>query len=402
MEQCIAFFQEKNYTKNRIGVYKNLWKSGIVPFMEAQGLKVYNPSIGAMFIDTCHYNGTVRPQEREKIRSIQVLDDMLLTGFIRKRCFTPVFHRLDGEIGQEMEKLIQHLTNLRRSSVTISDYRLYLSEFLHHLGTEGVRHKDEIAEKHIVSFVLSHPTNKVNIVSALRVLFRFWKEEHILSRDFDQFFESFRVRHPERIPSFFTKDEVMRIEDSISRSSAVGKRNYAMTLLASRLGLRASDIANLRFNQIDWDNNLITLTMQKTRKVIQLPLLAEVGNAIIDYLRNGRPKTELDQVFISSRAPYIGATKSCVCAAIQNAIITSGVDVNLKHHGPHSLRHSLASAMLHEESSLPVISESLGHRHTDTTMVYLKIDIPSLMKCALAVPAVSDGFYTQRGGAFYE
>ena len=175
-----------------------------------------------------------------------------------------------------------------------------------------------------------------------------------------------------------------------------------MTLLASRLGLRASDIANLRFNQIDWDNNLITLTMQKTRKAIQLPLLAEVGNAIIDYLRNGRPKTELDQVFISSRAPYIGATKSCVCAAIQNAIITSGVDVNLKHHGPHSLRHSLASAMLHEESSLPVISESLGHRHTDTTMVYLKIDIPSLMKCALAVPAVSDGFYTQRGGAFYE
>ena len=266
MEQCIAFFQEKNYTKNRIGVYKTLWKSGIVPFMEAQGLKVYNPSIGAMFIDTCHYNGRVRPQEREKIRSIQVLDDMLLTGLIRKRCYTPVFHRLDGEIGQEMEKLIQHLTNLRRSSVTISDYRLYLSEFLHHLGTEGVRHKDEIAEKHIVSFILSHPTNKVNIVSALRVLFRFWKEEHILGRDFDQFFESFRVRHPERIPSFFTKDEVMRIEDSISRSSAVGKRNYAMTLLASRLGLRASDIANLRFNQIDWDNNLITLTMQKTRK----------------------------------------------------------------------------------------------------------------------------------------
>ena len=402
MAQCIAFFQENNYTKKRISVYKTLWKRGIVPFMEAKGLLVYNPSIGAMFIDTCHYNGTVRPQEREKIRSIQVLDDMLLTGSIRKHCFTPVFHRLDGEIGQEMEKLIQHLTDLRRSSVTIGDYRLYLSEFLYHLGTEGVRHKEEIAEKHIVSFVLSHPTNKVNIVSALRVLFRFWKEEHILERDFNEFFESFRVRHPERVPSFFTKEEVMRIEDSISRSSGVGKRDYAMTLLASRLGLRASDIANLRFDQIDWDNNLITLSMQKTQKVLQLPLLAEVGNAVIDYLRNGRPKTSLDQVFISSRAPFTGATKSSVCAAIQRAIITSGVDVNLKHHGPHSLRHSLASAMLHEETSLPVISESLGHRHTDTTMVYLKIDIPSLMKCALAVPAVSDGFYTQRGGAFYE
>ena len=175
-----------------------------------------------------------------------------------------------------MERLIQHLTNLRRSRTTIGDYRLYLSEFLHHLKAEGVLHKENIVENHIVSFVLAHPTNKVNIVSALRVLFRFWREEGLLDRDFSQFFESFRVRHPERVPSFFTKEEVLRIENSIARSNAVGKRNYAMTLLASRLGLRASDIANLKFGEIDWDNNLLTITMQKTQKVIQLPLLVSV------------------------------------------------------------------------------------------------------------------------------
>ncbi len=400
--QCLAYFQQNNYSRTRIGVYKTLWKHGIVQFMEAKGLTEYNPSVGAMFVETCHYNGTIRHQEREKIRSVQVLDDMLQTGHIRKRCITPVHHRLDGELGQDMEKLIQHLTNLRRSKKTIRDYRLYLSEFLRHLETEGARHKEDIAEKHIVSFVLSHPTNKVNIVSALRVLFRFWKEERILERDFSQFFESFRVRHPERVPSFYTKEEVLKIENSISRSSAVGKRNYAMTLLASRLGLRASDIANIRLHDIDWDNNLITLKMQKTHKVIQLPLLAEVGNAIVDYLKNGRPQSNLDHVFLSSRAPFIGATRSCVCSAINEIILKSGVDVHLKHHGPHSLRHSLASAMLREEATLPVISESLGHRHTDTTMVYLKIDISSLMKCALPVPSVMEGFYTQRGGAFYE
>ncbi len=388
--QCIAFFQENNYSRNRIGVYKTLWKHGIVPFMEARGLRKYQTSVGAMFIKTCHRNRTDRQQEREKIR---------------KRCFTPVYHRLDGVLEKDMEKLIQHLTNLRRSRTTIGDYRLYLSEFLHHLEAEGVRHKENIAENNIVSFVLAHPTNKVNIVSALRVLFRFWKEEGLLERDFSQFFESFRVRHPERVPSFFTKEEVLRIENSIARSNAVGKRNYAMTLLASRLGLRASDIANLKFGEIDWDNNLLTITiitMQKTRKVIQLPLLAEVGNSIVDYLKNGRLKSSLDQVFLSSRAPYTGATKACVCAAINEIILKSGVDVHLKHHGPHSLRHSLASAMLSEETTLPVISESLGHRHTDTTMVYLKIAISSLMKCALPVPSVAEGFYMQRGGAFYE
>lgn len=400
--QCIAFFQESNYSQNRISVYKRLWKYGIVPFMEAKGLTKYEPGIGEAFIDTCHYNGAIRHQEREKIRSIRVLNDMLQTGLIRKCCFTPVYHRLDGELGQDMEKLIQHLTNLRRSKTTIGDYRLYQSEFLHHLKMEGVHHKEEIAEKHIISFVLAHPTNKVNIVSALRVLFRYWNEEQLLERDFRLFFESFRIRHPERVPSFFTKDEIQRIENSIPRSSAIGKRNYAMTLLASRLGLRASDIANLMFSQIDWDNNLITITMQKTQKMIQLPLLTEVGNAIVDYLRNGRPQSNLAQVFLSCRAPFIGVTRACVCAAINTIIVTSGVDVHLKHHGPHSLRHSLASAMLCKETTFPVISESLGHRHTDTTMVYLKIDIASLMKCALPVPSVTEEFYLQRGGAFYE
>lgn len=402
IKQCLDFFHENNYSLSRIGMYKTLWKNGITPFMEAKGLEKYNQNIGAMFIETCHYNGTIRHQEREKIRSIQVLDDMLMTGSIRKRCFTPVFHRLDGELGQDMEKLVHHLTNLRRSSKTINYYRLYLSEFLYHLKMDGVHHKEEITENHIVSFVLAHPTNKVNIVSALRVLFKYWHEEHILDSDFSLFFRDFKVRQTERIPSYFCKEEVLRIEESISRSSAVGKRNYAMTLLASRLGLRASDIAHLKFGDIDWDKNLITLTMKKTHKVIQLPLLTEVGNAIIDYLKNGRPKSCIENVFLSSRAPYIAVTGTCVCNTIGEIIKHSGVNVNLKHHGPHSLRHSLASAILQKETSLPVISELLGHKNTDTTMVYLKIDIASLMKCALPVPPVTDGFYMQRGGAFYE
>lgn len=330
-----------------------------------------------------------------------MLDDMQKLGYIRKRCLTPVFHALDGEIGAEMEKLIAHLTNLRRSMVTIKDYRLYLSEFLMHLDTRSVKHVSAITENDILAFVSSHPTNKVNIVSALRVLFRFWKEERIVDDRFEELFDTYKTHRPERIPSYFTVEEVMKIEQSVSRNSANGKRNYAMLLLASRLGLRASDIANLQFSNIDWDKNMITLTMQKTGKVIELPLLADVGNAIIDYLRHGRPKSDVQSVFLSGNAPYVAATKSMVCAAINAIIIKSGVDTSGKHHGPHSLRHSLASAMLKGGSMMPVISESLGHRSTQTTLTYLKIDIRSLLKCALPVPEIADSFYMQRGGAFY-
>lgn len=77
------------------------------------------------------------------------------------------------------------------------------------------------------------------------------------------------------------------------------------------------------------------------------------------------------------------------------------MDITSKHHGPHSLRHSLASAMLEGGATIPVISESLGHRSTQTTLTYLKIDIQSLLKCALPVPSVDEDFYMQRGGAFY-
>ena len=401
MERCIKYFQKQCYTRNRITVYKSLWRIGIIRYMSQKGIVSYSPSVGAEFVSTCHFHGTIRPQEREKIRSIQVLDDMLKLGYIRKRCFTPVFHVLDGEVGAEMEKLITHLTNLRRSMVTIKDYRLYLSEFLMHLNERNVKHVSAITEKDILTFVSSHPTNKVNIVSALRVLFRFWREEHIVDDRFEELFDTYKTHKPERIPSYFAANEVMRIEQSVSRNSANGKRNYAMLLLASRLGLRASDIANLQFSDIDWDKNMITLTMQKTKKVIELPLLADVGNAIIDYLRHGRPKSDSQNVFLSGNAPYVAATKGVVCAAINEIILRSGVDTSGKHHGPHSLRHSLASAMLNGGSLMPVISESLGHRSTQTTLAYLKIDIRSLQKCALPVPEIADCFYMQRGGAFY-
>ena len=400
-ERCIKYFQRQCYTRNRITVYKSLWRNGIISYMSQKGIESYSPSVGAEFVSTCHFHGTIRPQEREKIRSIQVLDDMLKLGYIRKRCFTPVFHALDGEVGAEMEKLITHLTNLRRSMVTIKDYRLYLSEFLMHLNERNVKHVSAITEKEILTFVSSHPTNKVNIVSALRVLFRFWREEHIVDDRFEELFDTYKTHKPERIPSYFAANEVMRIEQSVSRNSANGKRNYAMLLLASRLGLRASDIADLQFSDIDWDKNMIILTMQKTKKVIELPLLADVGNAIIDYLRHGRPKSDSQNVFLSGNAPYVAATKNMVCAAINGIILRSGVDTSGKHHGPHSLRHSLASAMLNGGSMMPVISESLGHRSTQTTLAYLKIDIRSLQKCALPVPEIADNFYMQRGGAFY-
>lgn len=404
MECCIQYFQCNCYSENRISKYKSLWKYGILRFMTMQQQTLYTKSVGEAFVQTCHFDGVVRHQEREKIRSIQVLDDMLSTGKIRKRCFTTVQHPLYGEIGQQMELLIMHLKNLRRSKITISDYYLYLNGFLNYLTDNKVKDINDITEYHILKFLGSYAvTNKINIVSALRVLFRFWHEEHISPTDFASTLDFYKWVKKEKIPSFYTASEIQRIESSVVRSSGVSKRNYAMLLLATRLDLRASDIAGLRFSDLDWDKNLIKLKMQKTGKNIKLPLLANVGNSIIDYLQYGRPESLLQSIFLSSRAPYMAATKDSVCAAIREIIDKSGINTEGKHHGPHSMRHSLASsAMLQNGTTLPVISETLGHQSTQTTMTYLKIDFSSLILCALSVSPVPKSFYEQKGGLFYE
>jgi site-specific recombinase XerD len=358
--------------------------------------------VGQKYIRDCIPSNNLLHEDREKIRSIQVLDDYLILGYIRRRTIAPVKHTLYGEIGLQMQKLITHLQSLRRSSVTIKDYELYLNRFLVFLNQSGVYSMNGISERHILEFLSTTENNKINVVSSLRGLFRFWFESHITDGHFEDILRSYKWVKREKIPSFFTADEVHDIEESVDKSSGVGKRNFAMLLLASRLGLRASDIANLQFSNIDWDKNEIKLTQYKTGHPITLPLLNDVGNAIIDYLKYGRFKSESQNVFISSRAPYIPANTSIVCSAIREVISKSRVKTDGRHHGPHSLRHSLASCLLKNETPLHVISETLGHTKTDTTLTYLRIDLTSLLKCAMTVPSVSDEFYTQKGGVFYE
>jgi len=256
--------------------------------MKEKELSCFSSSVGQQYITDSIDGNNLQHNEREKIRSIQVLDDCLNLGYIRKRSVKPVNHPLYGEIGLQMKKLVNHLQSLRRSSVTIKDYMRCLNSFLCYLNRSGVYSVKDISERNILEFVSTTANNKINVVSRLRVLFRYWFENQITETNFEDVLKNYKWVKHEKVPSFFTVDEVRSIETSIDRSSGVGKRNYAMFLLASRLGLRASDIANLQFSNIDWEKNEINLVQYKTGNPLSLPLLTDVGNAIIDYHRLSR------------------------------------------------------------------------------------------------------------------
>jgi len=401
IEDCIYYFEQNCYTKHRVERYKSMWSKGICYYMKISGIKNYHSSIGEKFIKTT-ISTNVTPAERDIMRSISVLNEMQQTGRISKRMCHPVNRELIGDIGEAIKNLLSRLKELRRNQTTIKDHLLYLHRFNQYLENNAVNRLEDINQGHILSFVSTQTNNNINVVSSLRVFFRFIYEERLLKKDWSYILGNYKWIKREKLPSVYTPEEVKQIESSVCRSSSVGKRNYAVLLLSTRLGLRASDIAHLSFASLDWEKSRIALAQYKTKKEIELPLLADIGGAVIDYLKFGRPNSTSPKVFLSARAPYRPMTGESVSSAVRQIIDASDISIGKRKNGPHAMRHSLASRLLENNVSLPIISESLGHQKTETTMTYLRIDINALRKCALDVPVVDPLFYSQRGGVFYE
>jgi site-specific recombinase XerD len=401
-DQCVQFFEQHHFSVARIKMYKFLWLKKLKPYMVKHSIPYYDASVGEKFLHSILTGNIISRYEDDIIRSILFLNEFQETGIIGNYHRKPLKRELSGPIGLAMEKFLLYLRSLRRTIKTISEYRLALYRLLTYLESQQIRTLDEIKEAQIMAFLSTSTNNKIFVISSIRFFLQYLYEEHLLATDLSTSLRDFKYSRGEKLPSVYSKNEVLQIEASIQRSDATGKRNYAMMLLATRLGLRASDIANLSFSNLDWEQSTITLSQVKTGKEIKLPLLTAVGEALIDYLKYGRKNCESDKIFLFTSAPFSPMTNSSVSSAFGRIIESSKVDVRGRRHGAHAMRHSLACRFLENKEAMPIISEALGHQSTQTTMSYLRIDIESLNQCVLNVPPVPNNFYEQKGGIFYE
>lgn len=402
IKQCIQYFELHGYSAARVNTYKFLWLKKLMPYMVKQSIPYYDASVGEKFLRSVVTGDIISRYEDDIIRSVNFLNEFQEKGTISKYHYKPLERELSGSLGLAMEKFLLHLGSLRRTKKTISEYRLSLYRLFIYLESKQIQSLEEIKEIQIVTFLSTSTNNKVFVIASTRFFLRYLYEEHLLATDLSLSLQHFKYSRGEKLPSVYSENEVLQIEASIQRSDATGKRDYAMILLATRLGLRASDIAYLSFGNLNWEQSTITLSQFKTGKEIKLPLLAAVGEALIDYLKYGRKHSESDKIFLFTRAPFSPMTNSSVSLAFGRIIEASRVDVNGRRHGAHAMRHSLACRFLENKEPMPVISEALGHRSTETTMSYLRIDVESLSQCVLNVPTVSNNFYEQKGGIFYE
>jgi site-specific recombinase XerD len=223
--------------------------------------------------------------------------------------------------------------------------------------------------------------------SALRMFLRFLISEGKCDDNLDSAIPVVAHWRLSSLPRYIQPEEVERVIASCDLCTPVGRRDRAILLLLARLGLRASDIVQIRLGDINWKEADIRVS-GKGRCQTRLPLTQEVGDAIVDYLLAGRPQTNTDALFIRACPPFRSFASHCaVSFIVAQAMCRAGVS-RPSRGAAHVLRHSAATSMLREGASLYEIAAVLRHRSIGTTQIYAKVDVTALQKIAQAWPEV--------------
>lgn len=308
---------------------------------------------------------------------------------------------IQGGLKADIESFMESRESLLQAKCTQNQYRLDLLRFNIYLDENGITDVSQVTTAVILQYIqermarFTQPMIRHALTSIRKFLF-YLHETGRTEADLSLVVPTCGAPAPQKVPSTYSREEIEQLLGVIDRADPKGKRDYAMILIASRLGLRSSDICQLKFSELDWKQNRILLKQKKTGVQIELPLLTDVGEAIIDYLKYGRPQSELQFVFLKHVPPYNIVTGSAFTNAIKTGMRRAGITHEGNHkHGPHALRHSLATILLEQNTPLPVITGILGHKNPETTKMYLAIDLTSLRTCALEVPVIDSDYYNR-------
>ncbi len=223
-----------------------------------------------------------------------------------------------------------------------------------------------------------------HIKYSLKEFFDILYKKEITDFDGKTVFPVISVPRRESIPSFYETEEVKKMTDALTPESRYYIRNKTMVLLAAQLGLRASDILQLKLTDIKWDKNIIEKKQAKTGNTVSVPLPENIKLLLIEYLKNHRPETDSDYVFINEKTGRI-YTYTTLAYIIRTLIRKTDIVVGKRKIGPHALRHSLATRLLKNNTPMPVITGVLGHKNLYMTRTYLSIDIDSLRQMSLEI-----------------
>jgi len=387
--------EKLNYRYNSICQFRAAFNRVIV-YADNLSINYFSEELGRKYLAEKHncevnyYQETFPEKAKHAIRVIRLLGDYQIHGVIIRRIvkkkdyvkppqFADALDAYEKECEENQYSLRGMRTRLQRLFFLI-DY----------LSLRDLKSFRELTPKIISDYVKTicphHEKSIASILTTMRMFLRFLYLNEYTDIDLSMSVPKQIKYYYPPVPSIWNADDVRRMLNSIDRGNPAGKRDYAILILVAKLGIRVGDIKSMKLSDLDWKRLEISIIQQKTKTRSTFPILNDIGWALIDYLKNGRPESCVSEcLFVRLRAPYEAFGKD---ANLHNIITkhTREADINIpkeNRRGLHSLRHALASTLLANGTPLPIITDVLGHIDPKSTAVYLRTDMSGLKKCAL-------------------
>jgi site-specific recombinase XerD len=300
--------------------------------------------------------------------------------------------KFSAHIATELQEFCRYARDVcGLAAATLVSRRQWVGRFLTHRFPKNRIDFSQLRPRDIQDFFTAQcqayrPGTAHVVASAIRSYLRFHAVEHADA------VESLLAAVPSAahwrlaaLPDYLEADELTALMAAFDRKRPQHQRDYAIVRCMVDLGLRSCEVAALRLDDIDWKNGTLAVRVGKAQRADVLPLPSITGRAIAEYLHNGRPTTASRSVFVRHRAPLdVPVNASVVRSVVRQAATRSRLTDRLR--GPHRLRHSAATRMLHGGASLKEIADILRHRSLDTTAIYAKVDLPRLTAIAQPWP----------------
>ena len=380
------------YKPSTLVWYRGCWRR-LERYFASRGAQEFSLDVAMAWVDQAcggffekEHASALKATDVYVFRVAAMLDDFAVHGAVLRR-----YSRSVSKLGAEQADVLAGFQAwLRANGCAVSTVRAYgtvAGEFLAFTASRGglAALDGAVIGAFVATLTGYAPKTVEHKLCAVRSLLRFAAADGLTGTGVLEAVPAVKSTRQARVPSVWDPADVSRVLAAIDRGNPSGKRDYAIVLLICRLGLRAVDVKRLRFADLDWPGNQVSVLQAKTGRRVDLPLLKDVGWAIIDYVRDGRPQSDCPQVFLRHTAPIgpFSDQDHLHQILVKHARVAHVSLSEKRRHGMHSLRHTLATRLMEDGTPVERIADILGHQSVQSTGVYLKSSLGLLARCAL-------------------
>lgn len=395
--QICELIESEAYTASTTRDMKFILKT-LSSYMDTHSLVEYTPEVGESFVAYCENDLHICVSRVSRAKNITGKLNRLLQGLNGIAALLPDRHKkfdLPEHLMKSLADYLAYCTDEGNRKSTMAHKYKVCGRFLTNLSELGCNEIRDLAGENVQAAFLA--LGFMRYWERIRPYLRFLFNNNLVERDYSVLIHHCRFPMPQ--PTVYSAKEIGHIENSFDLSSPNGIRNYAITLIMTRYGIRACDVAALTFDNIDFSSNRLHFTQQKTNEPWEGILIPEVRMALQNYIGNARPNVkECSQIFMTLNAPYTPISGIHINTMVGKQFQNAKIDIAGKKHGSRAFRSSIASNMINDGVPAEVIRKILGHETEYALKHYARIDMKGLRLCALSVPEPTGNFAQMMSG----